>query len=65
MKKIFAILLCAALTYSGFWLALIAEMNDAKPFDQGAQSVGAALLFAFAILAAGWAQSMPWKKGKK
>lgn len=65
MKKILAILLCVIFTYSGLWLALIAEVNDAKPFDQGAQSIGAALLLAAAVLCAGWGQSLTWSGTKK
>lgn len=65
MKKLFALLLCVIFTYAGLWLALIAEVNDAHPFDQGAQSIGAALLFASALLCAGWGQSLTWSGKKK
>ena len=64
MKKILAYLLTALLTYAGLWLALVAEINDQHPLAQGGQAVLAAVLFALALLAAGWGNSLKWRAAK-
>ena len=62
MKKALAILLTAALTFAGLWLALVAEFNDTKPLAQGGQAILAAVLLSLALLAAGWGNSLKWKR---
>lgn len=64
MKKIFAYLLTALLTYSGLWFAFVAEFNDNEPLAQGGQAVLAAVLFSLAILAAGWGNSLKRNGGR-
>ena len=65
MKKILAYLGCVLTTWGGLWFALIANVSENSPYDQGGLSVLAALLFAAAILFAGWGQSLNWKGGRK
>ena len=65
MKKIIAIICCVLTAWGGLWFALIANVSDHSPYDQGGLSVLAALLFAASILFAGWGQSLNWKGGRK
>ena len=62
MKKALAILLTAALPFAGLWMALVAACNDAKPLAQTGEALLAAILFSLAILAAGWGNSLKWKR---
>ena len=65
MKKILAYLGCVLSTWAGIWFALIADVSDKSPYDQGGLSIIAAFLFCAAILFAGWGNSLTWKGQEK
>lgn len=65
MKKFLAIILTAAFTFAGLWLALIAEVDDTNPMGQGGLAILAAITFCIALLCAGWGNSLKWKANEK
>ena len=62
MKKALAILLTAILTAAGLWFALVAQFDNLHPFSQGGKAILSAVLFSLALLAAGWGNSLKWKR---
>jgi len=65
MKKFTGYLLSAVFTFCGLWLALIAEVTDDKPVDQGGIALLAAMAFCVSLLFAGIAGSVKCKKDKE
>lgn len=65
MKKAISYIACALFTWGGLWLALIANVMDDAPFDQGGLSLLSAIAFCVALLFAGYGNSITWKGEKK
>ena len=65
MKKILSYIGCAVTAWAGLYFAVIADVSDNKPYDQGGLSIIAAILFCASILFAGYGNSTKWKKAKR
>lgn len=64
MKKTISYIACAIFAWAGLWVAVVADVSDDSPFDQGGLSILSAVLFCIAILIAGYGNSITWK-GKR
>ena len=65
MKKALAYIGCVSFTWCGAYAALIANVSDDHPYDQGGLSLIAVILFCAALLCAGYGNSITWKGKKK
>ena len=61
MKKALAYIGTVILTWAGLWLALFVNIAEHDPYGQGGLSVLSAILFAAALLCAGYGNSITWK----
>ena len=65
VKKTIAYIVSAAFVLAGIWLALIAEVSEDDPIDQGSLALLAAIAFCVALLFAGLAGTIKCRKDKK
>lgn len=63
MRKVIGIIGCMAFSWLGLIVALFAYVEE-TPFKQGCMAIGAAVLFAAAILFAGYGNSKKERHGR-
>ena len=62
IKKLAYALAFVVFLWAGMYVALIADVTEDSPYEQGALAISAAVLICIAILFCGYSNSIPWNK---